>query len=315
MADKIAPNTKADDWSNYWEGRTGSQAGAALVGVGIENDVEISAFWDEVLTGFKPGSRMLDLACGAGSVIRSADAAGFSNLTGADISSGAIAALGQAFPAARGVVAPADATGLDAGSFDLIVSQFGFEYAGAVKTAPEIARLLAPSGTFTALVHKTGSAIEAEVSEKRAEAQAIMDTQFVQAAKTLFKADSQQGNEPAFNAAAQNFRPAQGALLEIAREKEGLAAHLYSGTQTMFQQRQAYELEDILAWLDGMDAEITAYRGRMQSMVQAAQSEADVKALGKALEAAGLICEPPDIFCTGFEQDELAWIIRAGKAA
>jgi len=86
MTDKTA-----QDWSNYWQGRAASEAGAALVGVGVETNQEI-------------------------------------------------------------------------GSFDVVASQFGFEYADPIKAAGEAARLLKPDGQFLALAHSRDSAIEAEVS-------------------------------------------------------------------------------------------------------------------------------------------------------
>lgn len=308
--------TKTEDaasWDNYWQGRTAADSGDALVGAGIETDVDLRMFWEGELSGFDANIPLLDLACGAGSVLRHADGLGFTNLTGADVSTGAIAALKEAVPGAIGVVAPADQTGLDAGAFTLIASQFGFEYSDTSKTVPEIARLLSPGGSFIAIVHKTGAAIESEVSAKRDEAKAIQDTGFIDAAKGLFKASMTASADAEFQSALDTFRPRQASLLEIARASGGLAGHLYGGTQDLYNRRMSYDLADINAWLDGMAGEISAYLGRMQGMMDAAQSEGDMAAIAKQFEAAGMSCAPAESFIADVTQEEIAWMLRAHK--
>ncbi len=307
-----SPNTD-QDWSNYWQGRAANESGAALVGVGIENDAEIAAFWDEQLAAFDKNCRFLDMACGAGSVIRRAQEGGFTDITGLDYSPGAIDALKMACPDVTGVTASAKDTGLSDAAFDVVVSQFGFEYAGAVETATEIARLLARGGSFIALSHKQGSAIETEVVEKRDEVKAIMDTHFIERAKVLFAAYAL--SDADFNAALAAFRGPQDRLLDLAKLKGGFAAHLYSGTQTLFNKRLSYTLEDVHGWLDGMTEELSAYGGRMQSMIDAALSSNDVNGVSAALKDHGLQVKPPEVFMTGFQQDEIGWIIRANKQA
>lgn len=62
------------DWSNYWQGRnaTDQASDEALVGVGIENDAKLSEFWQECFSELKPEYEVLDMACGAGSVLKHA---------------------------------------------------------------------------------------------------------------------------------------------------------------------------------------------------------------------------------------------------
>lgn len=309
----MSENSHAQNWSNYWKGRTAAESGAALVGAGIENDEDLQAFWDALLKPLSSDMAVLDIACGAGSVARLAQAAGVKSVTGVDISEGAIQTLKENCPGIIGVISPANATGLMSDGYDLIVSQFGFEYAGAIQTAEEISRLLKSGGKFVAISHKTGSAIELEVAQKRDETQAIIDTGFIETAKKLFEADEQIEGDAEFTAALEQFRPAQDKLLEMAKTSGGLAAHLYSGTQTLFSKRQNYSLEDIVGWLDGMANEIVAYYGRMQSMMDAALSQQDINDLGAAFESHGLLMGDADVLKSGFVEDELGWIIRAAK--
>lgn len=305
------PNENAQNWGNYWQGRAASEAGAALVGAGVENDAQIAAFWDDILSGLPKNTRVLDLACGAGSVLRRAKACGLSALTGVDISSDAIVTLKAAFPDVTGISAPADNTGLAEASFDIVASQFGFEYADVLAASAEAARLTAQGGQFAALAHMKGGAIEKEVGAQLSDARAIIDTGFIPLAKDLFRVEMSGGTDAAFDAAAARFGPAQTALMDIAKRTGGLAEHLYRGAQTLYQQRRGYALSDINSWLDGMSTEIAAFTGRMTSMQNAALSEQDTKAVCAVFEQNGMRAQPLEVLTLG--TDSVAWIIRVHR--
>ncbi len=321
MTDKTTDKNKTQqgaNWGNYWQGRaapdTESGAGAEL-GVGVERDVEIGAFWAERFATLPKSTRLLDMACGAGSVAARATEAGLSDVTGVDISPDAITTLKAACPKAKGVVAPADATGLGAGSFDRVTSQFGFEYAGALMAAAEAVRLLAKGGSFLALTHSQDSAIEREVTRLGGDIKAILECGFIERAKQLFVVDKAGASEAEFSKAAQAFAGPQARLMTIAKANGGLAAHLYQGTQTMFERRGGYELADITGWLDGMQAEISAFIGRMDSMVQAALSEDEANAVLAVLKQGGLTPAPLKPFISQQSGDVLGWIIAADNKA
>ncbi len=301
----------AQDWGNYWQGRAASESGAALIGVGIETDAEIGAFWDGHLGALPKSARVLDLACGAGSVLRRASAIGLKNLCGVDISDAAIATLKAEFPNAQTVVASAEATGLDDAQFDIVASQFGFEYADATAAAREAARLVAKGGQFLALAHSKSSAIELEVARLGADAKAILESGFIGRACEMFEADMTGATDATFAKAAAAFSGPQAEVLAIAKRAGGIAAHLYQGTQTLYQKRRGYELSDVTNWLNGMRSEIAAYAGRMESMRRAAISEAEAKAVLGALKAGGLKPQPLHAFKSKITGDIIGWIIHA----
>lgn len=303
----------AQDWSQYWSGRAGQSSGEALTGkVGVETDPEIAQFWTQALSGLPKSARFLDMACGAGSVIRRAHSLGLSDLTGADISPDAIATLKLEFDNVKGVVTSADHTPFNDGSFDVVTSQFGLEYAGALGAAKEISRILAPKGSFIALCHMQGGAIEREVSQKKSDADAIMDSGFIAASRELFKA-AYGTDEAAFTAASQAFRVPQGKLLEIAKSRGGLAGHLYSGVQQLYTKVKNYAPKDVFGWLNGMEGEITAFQGRMGSMVEAALSREDADAISAELQSNGFTVEPMGVLSVREPTEEIAWIFQAVK--
>jgi len=307
-------DTKAADWSNYWRGRTAEDAGAALVGAGIEHDAELADFWRGVFGGAPASARVLDLACGAGSALKHAAAANISKLAGADISADALKALEKAVPGAVTTECSAASTPYEDGIFDFVVSQFGIEYAGLSAATKEAARLIAPGGTFTAIIHMTGGGIEQEVSGKLKEGEAIRDIQFIPLAKDMFRtigSPRSPTNDAIAQKAAEAFRPAEQALSKLAAEQGGLAMHLYQGTGQLYQRRKNYALADIHGWLDAMGAEIDAYIGRMASMIEAASTDEEASAALAILEDAGCKTQPLETFQLGGK--DAAWVMKAEK--
>ncbi len=313
------------NWSNYWQGR---DAHAEAL-VGIEKSHELAEFWKNALGGFDNNAEILDLACGAGSVLRHASSLGFANLSGVDISEHAINTMLEEFPNAKGYVAGVDDTNLASGSFDIIVSQFGFEYAGDLarqkKTCIEIARLLKEGGKFIALCHIKDGAISDEVALHLSQIKNIENTGFINAAKKLFTAlDAVE--KSASSLAAAGYRSAL-EKLEKPREEliafiannsgqiQSLAAHLLAGTGELFERRKAYDLSDITGWLDGMQSEINAYKGRMASQKHASLGEDDITRLQAVLHKHGMQCDKARTLTMENDDKPAAWILQAQKQA
>lgn len=98
---------------------------------------------------FSAASRILDLGTGTGSLARGFALAGAS-VTGLDIADGMMAAA-RALDVAAGVsityrTAPAEATGCDPQSFDLVTAGTCWHWFDGAKAAAEAARVLAPGG-------------------------------------------------------------------------------------------------------------------------------------------------------------------------
>jgi SAM-dependent methyltransferase len=318
-----------NNWSNYWQGRTAEQVGDAMVGVGIERSAELAAFWDGALAGLGKTAKILDLACGAGSVLRHADRLGVGKLTGIDISKDAIEALKRAIPTAKGVVGPVDAMPFEDASFDMIVSQFGFEYAGTqedrLATAKEIGRLLKPSGKFVAICHTKDGGIEREVGGHLVAIADLERCGFIEAARDVFKTafalDAAPGDEThaAYQEASRKLKAPRDEITAWLKtglvqddQIQKLGHHLYGGTIDLFNRRKAYALEDIMGWLDGMQHEIDAYKGRMASMQAAALDREGCEAILAVLDAAGFAPAPLEHLFLGSDTEPAAWILKAG---
>jgi SAM-dependent methyltransferase len=96
-----------------------------------------------------PGRRVLDAGCGTGYGTRLLEDAGASEVTGIDLSPAAIAAAGERCAAATLVEGDLTATGLAAGSFDLITCFEVIEHLEAhEEVITELHRLLASDGVL-----------------------------------------------------------------------------------------------------------------------------------------------------------------------
>lgn len=322
-------STHKQDWSNYWQGRNSDEA---LAGVGIEQDKGLVDFWVACFEALPAEAKLLDMACGAGSVLRRADAVGVKDLTGVDISADAIETMIKNLPNAQGVVSAVDKTPLEDGTFDMVVSQFGFEYAGEAEqvlaTAREMARLVGLDGRFAAICHIEGGGIDAEVAGHLAHIKQIEEAGFIGVSKAIFVAadtfDAQPSaeNKQAYEKAVALMSGPRDLLVDwitthqnSAGQIAELAQHLYNGTLQMFNRRKAFALNDITGWFDGMDAEIQAYKGRMSSMQSAALSETEAQGILEVFAKAGFTVEALDKLYLRGDDKPTAWILKATRSA
>lgn len=298
------------DWDNYWQGRTGQTSGAALVGV--ENNPAIMSFWSGKLSEFSRQLDVLDVACGAGTVLKILSELSFENLHGVDISDAAINVLATQLPNVSGKVSSLEKMPYEDKSFDLLVSQFGFEYSDWQKTIPEIARILSGEGVFMALSHKTGSAIHSEVVAKLNQINRLKDIDIFPLSKELFTAAKTGKAGRSMDDIGREFSDKRIELESLAKESGGLAGHYLSGVHQMYERRHNYDLQDILAWIDGNESEMQRFIGRMKSMDKAALDEGDIGALQEAFDNTFMNVQKPYILKDD-NGSELGWIIIARK--
>lgn len=315
------------DWNNYWQGRSAQASGNALLGVGIENNEILSSFWQDVFGGVPKTAKLVDFACGAGSVLVHAQEAGILELTGIDVSKNAIDVLKSKLPRVTGIVGPVDQTPFDTSSFDRVVSQFGFEYAGdattIISTAQEMARILKPGGQIVLVAHIEGGAIASGCQQSLEQISLIQDSGFFKSATATFsaiyksKASSLPEDKEALNQAMSHLNQAAAPIMAWVKrpgasknEFARFAAHLLESTHKLLVTHQKYALTDCLSWLDNMKAEVLAYEGRMSSMTHAAMSEDLVSRIQNEFKTQGLKVHPPEklYFKTG--DLPAAWILK-----
>ncbi len=262
------------DWKAYWQLRSSRDAGASSGEVGVESSAELAAHWRSVLNP-APDGWVLDLGCGAGAVSEHASAAGCGALIGLDISIDAVAVTRARVPDVIGIVASADALPFADQSISMVVSQFGFEYSDRLRAASEIARILKPGGVFHAVAHVKSGKIEAECQTYLDRVAAIERSQYIPAVREFFAAvfAFERSPSPALrtrmDAAFKTFADRRTTLMPDI-QAGGIAGHLHQEVHQFYQNRRNYQEQTIVDWLDSRTAEISAYAGRMSSMLDAA---------------------------------------------
>ena len=145
-------------WDLYWQN--------GILHSCIPRDAADAAVLDEVwrtlACGLKPDSPVLDLACGNGAVPAAMlDVNPYLSLTAVDLATIVPETLAGKWSSLRAVkfLAGTDMSCLPfkAGSFMAVTSQFGIEYADIGKTLGEAARVLAPGGFLTLVIHHRDS--------------------------------------------------------------------------------------------------------------------------------------------------------------
>jgi len=165
-----------DAWTAFWQ-----DPSAQMQCIRGAPDITeaLRGHWSAFAASLAPGARVLDLGCGAGAAARALVAARRDlHVTGIDfarVPSAADPQIELLSDTAMEYLPFADAT------FDAAISQYGYEYGRTHKTAKQLARVLAPGGKFSLLVHHAESSVVA-ANRARLNALAAFEEQDVRAA-------------------------------------------------------------------------------------------------------------------------------------
>lgn len=279
MKKEADPESTTSGWDTYWQG---AQSDSAFNRGGATHPL-IKSFWSESLAMIRERNvcnRVIDIASGSGSVIEAIESEfgeGVVDISCVDISASAIDALTRRFPQVHGIQSDATSIPLESGSFDLVTSQFGIEYAG-VDAFAEAARLVDMGGCVAFLIHHRQGGIYHQCSASAEAISVIRSSQFIHLAREMFEAGFatlQGGERSAFEEAARAFVPALHAVEEVlhrfGREvADGTVVQLYKDVREIHGHLSKYHQDEVIAWLTALDLEIDAFEIRMQSMCAAA---------------------------------------------
>jgi SAM-dependent methyltransferase len=314
-------------WDEYWR-RT---CEAAAYKEGGPQDEVLARFWTSFFKDAlsrNSALRLLDLACGNGAVTRFAlDVVRASErktpaVVGVDNSFAALKDLGKRFPFVFAVVSDAKRTPFKDGLFDVVVSQFGVEYAG-IEAIEEAARLVARDGVLAAILHLKGGAIDRECATNL---QAILELQrcgMLPAAKAAFRAGfaaaHQRGSKSEFRRAHSTLAAAAKQVEEILRSygdgvAGGVVRRLHADIVDMYRQAGAYDPTEIANWVDNMARETEAYAGRMSSMVRAAIDDTGLAEIVRRVSSRGLSVRIREKLEMGVTRREpAAWVLLCDR--
>ena len=145
-------NTHRDDWSEYWA------KGFASSFAGQEYEGAIADHWYSTISELADGATVLDLCCGSGSIFRLIDSEQRRrlNLVGVDYA--------KLPPTDQNDFKLIGETNIEQlpfedQSFDLVISQFGIEYADINRAIQEAQRVVKSKGRMSFICHHPRSAI------------------------------------------------------------------------------------------------------------------------------------------------------------
>ncbi len=307
-------------WQEFWAGGDGGEA------VGGAQRHMLAARWAAFFSD-APRDRgspvVVDIAAGRGVALAEAMQAlrSAGTFLALDYSVAAAAAAQRALSPAIAAAADAALLPLRDRCADAVISQYGVEYAG-VGAFSEAARILAPGGRFCSISHYRGGAIDAECAENdRLIVAAASQSLFKAARRSLAETFRRRGRGAAPLGDVGLDRVFSAAIGEasrtVASAQPGAAkatlARFLDDLARLSARRLAYDANDALGWLAGMEGSLGAYRKRMQSMRAAALDQPSIERIGAIFAQSGLV----EFRAAPLHLDEnraaAAWVIEARR--
>ena len=90
---------------------------------------------------------------------------------------------------------------------------------------------------------------------------------------------------------------------------DGLPRQLYRDIAHMYPRMSAYQRQDIMSWLDGMEHELKGYQRRLGSMLAAALDKEAVQSILEKCEGLGLSVLRQDVLQLGTPASPSGWIL------
>ena len=314
-------------WDQYWQGDT---LGHAYNRQG-ESQPALQEFWlsqfNDLLKD-RTELSMVDLACGNGALthlIHELPYDGILAQTCIDVSEAALANVQSQRPRVQTVQSDLQSIDLKAASFDLVVSQFGVEYAGSDAFLRAI-ELVNNGGFAQFIIHHKGSVIEHESQRNHDAVEAVINADFLGATSSFMNSafnalkDPSFSKDPALLENKHHFKTAlsklENTLSTFGVEIAGGTLHkLYNDVADILERLGQYDSAELHNWLDRMAHELVAYRERMASMLNAALSEADFTRLKQAIETNGFTISSAGSLLDTEHNAPLAWALVAQKHA
>ncbi len=298
-------------WSEYWE-KDGAAGGEVFVSGKGDRHPALETYWRAVFAELGAGARVVDIASGAGSIYAHLDADHGLDLHASDIAPEALEALAERIAGVTTAVSGASELPYDDASFDLVVSQFGIEYAGRDAFA-EAGRIVTAGGSLTALVHIEDGYVDSNNKAQLDEAELTARIEFIKRSIDLTNR-AFSGNKALLQKTEQAYVPLIQEMGEAVRRcPRGIHAYLLAGFRKLYDNRQQYRKSDIVGWLEQMDDELSKTLDRLSRMRQAAMSSEDMDIVKEQLEAGGL----SDVTAAPFETEgnelPIAWSLKAKR--
>jgi SAM-dependent methyltransferase len=312
------PRSVAADWEPYWRGSADFAA--------LQSDRPLTRLWQRLfkqqLQGRAPRN-LLDVASGNGAVSTVAlQVLPAIACCGLDLSPAALQDYRQRCSGAVGVLGDSLRMPFADAGFDLVTSQFGFEYAG-VGALYEMLRMVAPGGSLITVMHLRDGAIFRECTRNLDVIEAVRQQAVMGLTRQAFAAgyalNAGRGSVADFKRAETRFAPAVRGLEQLMHSHgrdtaDGLVQRLYGDISQMYRHMSTYAEAEVMAWIEGMETELGAYSGRMQAMLAAAVGDTEYQQWCQLLEMRGFTIDAGEKIKLGVDSETAAWLLIANAA-
>jgi SAM-dependent methyltransferase len=284
----------------------------------------VEIVWEKFFSTFDAGSKLLDLATGAGHVVRLAIEAAIRlkrnyEVHGVDLAD--IASLQRA--GVEGVAGAAQFHGkIDLNAlpfendvFDGVTSQFGIEYADRDVAIAEAVRVLRRGGRGIFLMHRAGGSVEKACADRlRAHRRVLPDDAIFRLGETVFVRLSETAPPALVMADVARFRAAVTAI--AARfAATGPESNMHAAIPFLVDLARTphrYDPNDAVRRLKFVERDLQHWAQRQEAMIAAALDEAGIAAFANALAKAGATPGTPAT-CRSPSGDLLAWQLAFEK--
>lgn len=271
------------EWSNYWRG---SKASAAFSSGGVNHPM-IDRYWADIIKviAARTPRTLFDVACGSGALVNtiSKELGSDCEIYASDISPDALAILRKQSPSCRVFVGDALTPPLLAPNFDVIVSQFGVEYAG-VQAVSQLPGIGSSRALVALLLHGRDSLIWRDSQNGLRALSLLAEYPILDNTRVLFETAYESirtGKFAKYQAAADlamaNLRVVHTKLeaIEACSAKAALQDVLAQITK-IHDRLEHYNEDEVCVWVDTIEREFVPYEQRLTSMLSAALDQSEI---------------------------------------
>lgn len=281
-------SARNEAWQHFWQ----SERTESCVPVNPATQQELAEQWQEFFAGLPAESRILDIATGNGALLRLAATVNTCffmhgvDLADIDPLRHAPDGLGNANVTFHGGIDAVDLP-FETDGFDVVISQYGLEYAELGPAVAELARVLRPNGQLRWLAHTPDS----EVVTQNVDQHRQVDFLLAQhgPVDAMGQLTERIRRQKSVKITMSRLNRALGVAEAFCREhpSSGIVAELCQGFMETAGRWQAYDPADLKAMVDHARRELIAHRQRILDLNDAVLTEDRESAVRESLSGPG----------------------------
>lgn len=313
-----------EHWETFYRG---GAIATCPTGPDSNYSLEIRDGWVEFFSALPDGARVLDVGTGNGAVALIARAAATAAGLRFEIHGSDLALIDPPRQVRGGdsmfdgiVFHPGVATErlpFDADKFDAVTGQFAIEYTAVDGSIRETFRILKPGGRARFSVHHVESVVVQNARQSLAQAHLVLDETRIYRKLRAFVVAEREANGRAKTAAAwKDLNSAAARLQRVASTTEN--SHVLRVTidavQKLLAARRQMSAPQLEFEVERVEREVRASVRRLQDLIGAARSEAEIKEMAWVAAGAGFETETPQ---PQFQAGSvlIAWLLNLRKPA